>query len=88
MSTYWGYCCIDCGQETDFYFNHGEEKLIEFLDAKKIMKATKWTWVSLSLLGADAYVDEIHEFLDTHDGHRIALKNEYGEIKPIPKLQT
>lgn len=82
MSTYWGYKCIDCDQESsDEWFNHGDEKLtacVELWEHIKIINNSMW--LSVELLGGNY---DVFQFLEQHEGHDIKLHNEYGHIKDI-----
>ena len=40
MSTYWGYYCKNCKQESDHWFNHGEKLLYLLLDMRKEVEGT------------------------------------------------
>ena len=86
MSTYWGYRCQDCSQDTEHWLNHGEMALSEFFLAHQLMHAYEFGWVEISILGSASYLDEMRSFLDTHEGHDIVLANEYGETKPVESV--
>jgi hypothetical protein len=89
MSTDWGYTCLDCNEDTDTWFNHGEAKLTEYFEAYTLLvdKLKQWQWVELTLLGGGYAIDEINSFLDKHKGHHIALKNEYGGAEEIKSTE-
>ncbi len=84
MSTYWGYYCKTCEENSDHWLNHGEKCMEEFFIARDIFKKLNFTWVELQ---ASSYwaTSDMHEFLDKHDGHEICLHSEYGETKEFEK---
>lgn len=88
MSVYWGYRCQDCNQETDHWFNHGEEQLSEYFAAYQLIKEYQFRWFDINLLGGSGFYDEMQEFLDNHLRHNIVLCNEYGDtaqLLQVPK---
>lgn len=80
MSTYWGYYCKTCEENSEHWFNHGEKQLEEFFIARGIINKYDFAFVKIYTLGNWATGD-IHEFLDRHEGHDICLHSEYGQIK-------
>lgn len=87
MSTYWGYCCLECNEETDRWFNHGQEKLREYFEFRQLIaqsgKTFRWIEIEYEVMGGGWAAGEMDDFLSTHEDHRIALKSEYGDIESL-----
>lgn len=85
MSTYWGYKCLDCDEESDTWFNRGESKLIELAKVSDLImdiyEKCECEWLEISLLNQTSPIDWIRK----HGRHNIILYNEYGDTKPINK---
>ena len=83
MSTYWGYKCLDCDDESDVWFNRGESQLIELLKISDliidIFERCECEWVEISLCNQTGPIDWVR----VHGNHRVLLINEYGDTKPI-----
>lgn len=86
MSTYWGYVCEshDPHLESDHWFNHGDLELARlFWD----VRAGKWVfneWGEPDPIDHRGYTTtEPVRWLLEHPRCRIALANEYGDIKPL-----
>lgn len=90
MSTYWGYVCVshDPPLESEHWFNHGEDVLV---DAFLRERAGEWpndpsftAWdepVPLVLRGYET--TSPISWLREHPRCEVALRNEYGDIRPI-----
>ena len=87
MSTYWGYYCRTCSEESEHWHNRGEELLSEFYEARNAVRALQPIWVTVSTISQWADLDMLI-FLDDHEGHDIALHNEYGEIADLPSRRA
>lgn len=85
MSTYWGYYCLDCQDESDHWLNHGEAALREYFEITQMIEESgkEFIWLEIGIMGGDGFRGEMSEFLAKHWGHSIALRNEYGHTKPI-----
>lgn len=77
MSTYWGYYCPQCDQESEHWYNHGQEQLRRVLAMWPHVKAAQAIDpdVEVSLPGTGSPWG----FLAQHDGHPLVLSNEYGQ---------
>lgn len=96
MSTYWGLRCEQCGVDSPTWFNHGDDFLRELVKQwptliRPLLNATnlggKLWRLELRMMG---YCEDPTplEFLEEHDGHPIALQNEYGKVEPIEPEET
>lgn len=84
MSVYWRYGCIDCDQDCDTTMNHGDGRLRVLAETawpgiRQLYVAMEQTeiagWMEIGVMGYPGIID----FLRAHDGHRIELRNEYGD---------
>ena len=85
MSTYWGYYCQACKEESEHWLNRGQEFLREYHALQLLMKQSEQTFDNLTV-GIDGYdwaKGEMGEFFDKHSDHDIVLKNEYGNTEVI-----
>lgn len=83
MSTYWGYRCVDCNENSPAWFNHGESilrEIAEFWDHIREIRRSRSLYVSTQ---DPAHDTEPIEFFDAHSGHRVVLRNEYGDTVPL-----
>ena len=80
MSTYWGYYCKTCSENSAHWFNHGEKLLAEFFEAKNLIEKCNFAFVEI-YIQCDWASGDMHKFLDKHSGHDICLHSEYGNIK-------
>lgn len=92
MSTHWGYRCLDCDVESPHWFNHGDEALRDFLALWPHVKAVLDSRLDYFLfkfepldawMGKGAGEDDLFTWVRQHEGHRIVLRNEYGQEQPI-----
>ena len=88
MSTYWRYGCLTCDQDCEFDINHGDGRLralaeIAWPAIRQLHAAIKGSeidgWLDIEMMG---YANVVG-FLETHDGHQIELRSEYGDCVPL-----
>ena len=84
MSTYWGYRCETCGENSDEWFNHGDADLAEMArqwpsvkSALATLEAANWRFDAA--LGCP----DVLSFLRAHEGHTLVLRNEYDHTRPL-----
>jgi len=88
MSTYWGYRCNTCDEETDTFINHGEDTLEELVQIISLLSDNGHIRSPLITVDIPGYgYSDYSTFIDKHINHDLCLMNEYGEIKPISKIQ-
>lgn len=83
MSTYWGYKCIDCNEESDHWLSHGEDTLREVYNLYIILDLKKYenrlVRVTLQFHLSRYFTAEIMAFLSEHSSHNMVLHSEYGK---------
>jgi hypothetical protein len=85
VSTYYGYYCASCREESDHWFNHGQNLLQTILalwpavDAlEKRAAALPEGWKFLNVQFADRFESDVRQFLAEHYGHDLKIKSEYA----------
>lgn len=88
MSKYWRYGCIDCDVDCGYDINHGDARLrdlavVAWPAIRKLHETIKGSeiegWLEIEMMGYQNIVG----FLETHDGHQIELRSEYGDREPL-----
>lgn len=85
MSEYWGFRCLDCGEDADSYrwLNHGEESLAKALQAAPLLKdllAIAESEIEIQWLGANHEWPNPPYWVIEHVGHDVVLRSEYGNM--------
>lgn len=88
MSTYWRYRCLTCEKDCEYDMNHGDDRLKALAEiAWPLIRNLQSTvsdtpiggWLVIEVMGHSNIIG----FLDTHDGHQIELRSEYGDTIPL-----
>lgn len=92
MSTHWGYTCLshDPPLSSDTWFNHGEQILLHAYQTERAGQwprdpaITAWDEPVPVYNGGHGTTAPI-EWLRQHPRCNVALRNEYGDVQPIPE---
>lgn len=89
MSTYWGYRCETCDVNSEHWWNHANEELANIYRLWPMLKTTEQALDAAGIWHIEITHLNVHdfpsplEFLHEHDGHAIALCNEYNQIETM-----
>ncbi|MCP3685394.1 MAG: hypothetical protein GY861_22310 [bacterium] len=87
MSTYYGYYCKTCDDQSPHWFPYGGEVLRQLYFANRLLIKNNFHSVEVHALGINNCVWEIEDFLNKHIDHDVVITSEYGDILDV-NLQT
>jgi hypothetical protein len=84
VSKRWYYYCADCDVQSEDGLNHGEEMLIHFAIAWKLIRSHEPPLSTVSITCDAGYASlDMSIFLEEHAAHDMCLISEYGGYKDI-----
>lgn len=87
MSTYWGYRCETCNDDSESWLNHGEDTLVGLAQHYNAYKPI--LYLPRVLISVYPYDSAPVGFLQDHDGHVIVVLSEYGQVlRPSALLES
>jgi len=85
MSTCWGLRCKTCNEITDWFANHGEADIRQYVQLRKLIddSGIDTDKLNIEIEGYRWMTGELDEFWRKHAGHELVLENEYDEREAL-----
>ena len=83
MSTYWGYRCTKCEEQSELEYNRGQGILEELYKITKVLYENNIALSYCQIVVFGASVWELTRFILDHVEHNMVLISEYEDIEII-----